>query len=94
MNHLSGATQQTASLSEELSATAEELSAQAAQLQDLMAFFQLADDGSAAPQRAQVAGKPASSNHALRFGQTSGKPAAKRMPVSAGDIDEGGFSRF
>ncbi len=94
MNHLSGATQQTASASEELSATAEELSAQAAQLQDLMAFFQLADDGSVAPQRAQAAGKPVSSNHALRFGQTSGKPAAKRTPVSAGDIDEGGFSRF
>jgi hypothetical protein len=46
MNHLSSATQQTASASEELSATAEELSAQAAQLQDLMAFFKLADDGS------------------------------------------------
>ncbi len=42
MNHLSGATQQTASASEQLSATAEELSAQATQLQELMAFFQLA----------------------------------------------------
>lgn len=44
MNHLSTATQQTASASEELSATAEELSAQAAQLQEQMAFFRLADD--------------------------------------------------
>ncbi|MCP5283924.1 MAG: methyl-accepting chemotaxis protein [Burkholderiaceae bacterium] len=48
MNHLSSATQQTASASEELSATAEELSAQAAQLQELMAFFRLAEDGAKA----------------------------------------------
>ncbi|MFY7866216.1 methyl-accepting chemotaxis protein [Roseateles sp.] len=45
MNHLSTATQQTASASEQLSATAEELSAQASQLQEQMAFFKLADDG-------------------------------------------------
>ncbi|WP_310384491.1 methyl-accepting chemotaxis protein [Roseateles sp.] len=45
MNHLSTATQQTASASEQLSATAEELSAQAAQLQEQVAFFRLADDG-------------------------------------------------
>ncbi len=44
MHHLSSNTQQTASASEELSATAEELSAQAAQLQELMAFFQIAED--------------------------------------------------
>jgi methyl-accepting chemotaxis protein len=49
MNHLNSATQQTASASEELSATAEELSAQAEQLQQLMAHFQLAEDGRAAP---------------------------------------------
>ncbi|WP_414858721.1 methyl-accepting chemotaxis protein [Paucibacter sp. TC2R-5] len=47
MNHLSTATQQTASASEELSATAEQLSAQAAQLQEQMAFFKLADDSRA-----------------------------------------------
>ncbi|MBL8332089.1 MAG: HAMP domain-containing protein, partial [Rubrivivax sp.] len=47
MNHLSSTAQQTASASEQLSATAEELSAQAAQLQELMAFFRLADDPAA-----------------------------------------------
>ena len=99
MNHLSGATQQTASASEQLSATAEELSSQAAQLQDLMAFFQLADDGTAPPQRARAEGKPVSSNHGLRFGQGGGAAAARAapgrpLPVSAGDIDEGAFSRF
>ncbi|WP_310384489.1 methyl-accepting chemotaxis protein [Roseateles sp.] len=51
MNHLSTATQQTASASEQLSATAEELSAQAAQLQEQMAFFRLADDGQAAKRK-------------------------------------------
>ena len=46
MNHLNSTTQQTASASEELSATAEELSAQAQRLQELMAFFRLAQDAS------------------------------------------------
>jgi len=64
MNHLSSATQQTASASEELSATAEELSAQAAQLQDLMAFFRLADQtaapsgGKARPAQAVAGSSP------------------------------------
>ena len=44
MGHVSGTTQQTASASEQLSATAEELSAQAEQLQELMAYFQIADE--------------------------------------------------
>ncbi len=43
MGHLNSATQQNASASEELSATAEELSGQAAQLQEMMAFFRLAN---------------------------------------------------
>ena len=42
MNHLNGATQQNASVSEQLSATAEQLSGQAAALQDMMAFFRFA----------------------------------------------------
>ena len=63
MNHLSSATQQTASASEELSATAEELSAQAAQLQELMAFFRLAEDGNKVG-REDVT--PASPRHARR----------------------------
>ncbi|MEF8714389.1 MAG: methyl-accepting chemotaxis protein [Accumulibacter sp.] len=43
MGQLNQATQQNASASEELAATAEELGSQAVQLQELMAFFQLAD---------------------------------------------------
>ncbi|MBB4844803.1 methyl-accepting chemotaxis protein [Paucibacter oligotrophus] len=54
MNHLSTATQQTASASEQLSATAEQLSAQAAQLQEQMAFFRLADDHDSGGARARA----------------------------------------
>ncbi|MCQ1551333.1 MAG: methyl-accepting chemotaxis protein [Candidatus Accumulibacter phosphatis] len=45
MGQLNQATQQNASASEELAATAEELGSQAAQLQELMTFFQLAEEG-------------------------------------------------
>lgn len=44
MTQLAGATQGTASASEELSATAEQLSGHAANLADLMSYFRLADD--------------------------------------------------
>jgi methyl-accepting chemotaxis protein len=76
MSQLSQITQQNASASEELAATAEEMSGQSEQLQQLMAFFKLADSGraSAAPgNRAQVvkrAAKPvaeASENDFVRF---------------------------
>jgi methyl-accepting chemotaxis protein len=43
MNQLNQATQQNASASEELAATAEEMSSQAEQLQQVMAFFRLAE---------------------------------------------------
>ena len=45
MNQLSELTQQNASASEELAATAEEMSGQAEQLQQLMDFFRLANNG-------------------------------------------------
>jgi methyl-accepting chemotaxis protein len=45
MEHLNSATQQNASAAEQLSATSEELSAQATQLQGLMGFFKLRNDG-------------------------------------------------
>ena len=102
MNHLSSSTQQTASASEQLSATAEELSAQAGQLQDLMAFFRLAQDaGGGAPAPARAAA-PAATAGALRFGQGAGKASAtatrrpapgQHLPVLT-DIDESAFTRF
>ncbi len=93
MNHLSGSTQQTAAASEQLSATAEELNAQANRLQDLMAFFRLAND--TAPAARQVVRSQSSNpgQSALRFGQGPGRqqtPAAHR----AEGVDEASFARF
>jgi len=93
MNHLNSTTQQTASASEELSATAEELSAQAQRLQELMAFFKLAQDTAAAAssnssqgaRRAAVGGianvAPGAST-ALRFGNS--RAAAGGSEVKGG----------
>ena len=93
MNHLNSATQQTASASEELSATAEELSAQAEQLQELMAFFRLAEDGNAkAASRPRAQPAAAASNTALRFGQGSSKARAARASTSG--VDETAFTNF
>jgi PAS domain S-box-containing protein len=99
MNHLSSATQQTASASEELAATAEELSAQAEQLQDLMAFFRLADDQVRRP--AKAATRAAAPEAALRFGQGSqgGQAAARPGPARPGKsgakgVDEASFTPF
>jgi methyl-accepting chemotaxis protein len=93
MNHLSSATQQTASASEELSATAEELSAQAEQLQELMAFFRLAeDDGAKAVSRPRAPVAAASSNTALRFGQ--GSPKGRSVKASTSGVDETAFTNF
>ena len=110
MNHLSSATQQTASASEELSATAEELSAQAAQLQDLMAFFKLADDGSSSSSSSTGAARNArpvaqsasraSSSASLKFGQSSSAGASKAQPSRAArtsvaaGVDESAFTNF
>jgi len=94
MNHLSSTTQQTASASEQLSATAEELSAQANRLQDLMAFFRLAEDGqreTPRPAARLVAAAPAT---ALRFGQGSASRHAASQAPALADLDEGAFGRF
>jgi len=103
MNHLSATTQQTASASEELSATAEELAAQAAQLQELMAFFRLAEDEGGKPAarpRASTAQAqaPALTNAELRFGQgggkSAGRPAQRPSASSTAGLDEAHFARF
>jgi methyl-accepting chemotaxis protein len=88
MNHLSSATQQTASASEELAATAEELSAQAKQLQDLVGFFRLAEEGGPAT-RAKV-----------RATATSKAPAQRLVAARAtsrtakADVEEDSFTSF
>ena len=93
MNHLSGITQQTAAASEQLSATAEELNAQANRLQDLMAFFRLANDSSAPAARAERAAAAPSNAPALRFGQGQRK-AGRQAAATVEAVDEASFGHF
>jgi methyl-accepting chemotaxis protein len=72
MEHLNSATQQNASAAEELSATSEELSAQATQLQGLMGFFKLRNEGGSD-------GMPqASASHASHGAHGGGQRPASR----------------
>ena len=97
MNHLNTATQQNASASEELSATAEELAAQATQLQELMAFFRLADeeDGelSATAARPQAASAKKSSPKRRASGPATANQRA-RQEAQAETVDEAHFAPF
>jgi methyl-accepting chemotaxis protein len=54
MGQLNKATQQNASASEDLAATSEEMGEQAAQLQELMEFFKIEEQGSARSRAASV----------------------------------------
>ncbi|WP_338111468.1 methyl-accepting chemotaxis protein [Roseateles koreensis] len=103
MNHLSSATQQTASASEELSATAEELSAQAAQLQDLMNYFQLADNGDSGGRSGGGRGRSAAQSSTetrprQRVGKTSppawSAPKAGSKSSGGDEVDESHFKPF
>jgi methyl-accepting chemotaxis protein len=93
MNHLSSTTQQTAAASEQLSATAEELSAQAKRLQDLMAFFRLANDHAAATPRATRQVTAPTGTAALRFGQSQRRPT-QTAEAHADAVDEASFGPF
>jgi methyl-accepting chemotaxis protein len=99
MNHLNSSTQQTAAASEQLSATAEELSAQANRLQELMAFFRLAQDSgqpAAAPRPARAAtpARPSATRHAATAAtRARPTPAEADLPVLT-DVDESSFTRF
>ncbi|MDZ7813183.1 MAG: methyl-accepting chemotaxis protein [Ideonella sp.] len=88
MDHLNTATQQNASAAEQLSATAEELSAQATQLQELMSFFQVADDGAPRRAGARSAAKPAA--------RSAAKSKGHRAQPSAADesVSEDAFAPF
>jgi methyl-accepting chemotaxis protein len=85
MGQLNKATQQNASASEELAATAEEMGGQAGQLQELMSFFQVGEQGgggrSAARAERPVV-KPAKSG------------IRKAPPVARGDFESNDFERF
>ena len=80
MGHLSQATQQNASASEELAATAEEMGSQAEQLQELMSFFQIDDDGTPpASLQPPSRGRGGAYRTADRRGIDAGMTAAGRL---------------
>jgi methyl-accepting chemotaxis protein len=85
MGQLNKATQQNASASEELAATSEEMGGQAAQLQELMEFFKIEDQG--------VGGGTAKRSRpaAAAPKATKARAAARQAPVAAA---EGDFERF
>ena len=89
MGQLNQATQQNASVSEELAAIAEEMGSQAEQLQQLMTFFELANSGHTKAQVRKVGGP------AARRPAATATPRAKgstRVPAaSSADHD---FERF
>ncbi|MGE5467245.1 MAG: methyl-accepting chemotaxis protein [Ignavibacteria bacterium] len=88
MEQLSQITQQNASASEELAATAEEMSGQAGQLQQLMSFFKVGDDGRQADVR-QLSGR----FPAAKSARPVGKPA-NVAPFAAVGADVASFERF
>jgi len=88
MGQLNQATQQNASASEELAATAEEMGGQAGQLQELMSFFKIDQQGSAAK-----AARPAARATAAPAMRNAGaRPAARK--VAAAPASEQDFERF
>jgi len=108
MGHLNSATQQNASASEQLSATAEELSGQAGQLQEMMAFFRLAQTQRSPAAQAHHstrglpavrAARPADERHETSAPRPP-RPGSHGSAVSwtrqgaAAAVDESSFGRF
>jgi methyl-accepting chemotaxis protein len=87
MGQLNKATQQNASASEELAATSEEMGGQAAQLQELMEFFKIEEQGVGAGGTAKRV-RPALAAAAPKAAKAR---AARQAPVAAA---EGDFERF
>jgi len=87
MGQLNKATQQNASASEELAATSEEMGGQAAQLQELMEFFKIEEQGRAGAGAAAKRARPAAAAAPKAAKARVSRPAA----VAAA---EGDFERF
>jgi methyl-accepting chemotaxis protein len=86
MGQLSKATQMNASASEELAATAEEMGGQSAQLQNLMAFFKIEEQG-------KVGGGTAKPRGSATKTASAPKAPGGSRPVAAA-APEGDFERF
>ncbi|MBK8118935.1 MAG: methyl-accepting chemotaxis protein [Sulfuritalea sp.] len=98
MGQLNKATQQNASASEELAATAEEMGGQAAQLQELMSFFKVEEQGigggaakRARPVAAAAAPKAARTARAHKGNGGLGGNGATPVSLAAAEAD---FERF
>jgi methyl-accepting chemotaxis protein len=88
-------TQRNASAAEELSSTAEEMASQAESLQQLMAFFAVADHGGAAPRPHGHAAPHAPANPPPLHPPAAARAlAAKRTSGTAPQPAGGGFKRF
>ena len=88
MGQLNKATQQNASASEELAATAEEMGGQAGQLQELMSFFKVGDQGGGGAVRgAARSARPAAA-------KASGSAVRKAAPSAHAEAEAGDFERF
>ena len=88
MGQLNKATQQNASASEELAATSEEMGGQAAQLQELMEFFKIEEQG-----RVGAGGTAKKSRPAAAAAPKAAKARASRQAPAAAAA-EGDFERF
>jgi methyl-accepting chemotaxis protein len=86
MNQLNQITQQNASASEELAATAEEMSGQAEQLQQLMSFFSLTNQGDNGRGITTTRAKPGTNLMVSALATRSGSPREMAVPA--------GFVRF
>ncbi|MGF6708754.1 methyl-accepting chemotaxis protein [Pseudomonas frederiksbergensis] len=86
MNQLNQITQQNASASEELAATAEEMSGQAEQLQQLMSFFSLTNQGDSGRGVATTRAKPGTNLMVSASATRSSSPREMAVPA--------GFVRF
>jgi methyl-accepting chemotaxis protein len=90
MGQLNKATQQNASASEELAATAEEMGGQAGQLQELMAFFQVDDQGAKTGRSTSRATRPAAA-----VAKVAKPPSSKGTPAATGEANpKNDFERF
>jgi methyl-accepting chemotaxis protein len=101
MDHLNGATQQNASAAEELSATSEELSAQATQLQSLMGYFKLKDEGQGGAHVSTKPSKPRASSSPLKMSRPvaatgMGGTSTPNLATTPGGgvVDESHFANF
>jgi methyl-accepting chemotaxis protein len=86
MGQLNKATQQNASSSEELAATAEEMGGQAGQLQELMAFFKVGDQGGGSSRSASRSARP--------LAKVAKAGARKAAPAARNDTETNDFERF